>query len=82
MWTSVGFGKNVREKIIEGIETAYVRRANALCRVGLRRRLKISPQYKPALLQFLQSLVRLVGNITTRARTKSLIYMNKINFLK
>jgi hypothetical protein len=24
----------------------------------------------------------LVGNITTRARTKSLIYMNKINFLK
>jgi len=66
MWTSVGFEKNVREKIIEGIETAYVRGANALCRVGLRKRSKISPQCKPALLQFLQSLVRLVDNITTR----------------
>jgi hypothetical protein len=35
--------KNVREKIIEGIETAFVRGANALCRVGSRRRSKISP---------------------------------------
>jgi len=74
--------KNVREKIIEGIETAKVRGSNTLYRVVTRRLSKISPQSKPALRQFLQNLLGLVDNIPTRARAKPFIYMNKFNVLK
>jgi hypothetical protein len=72
--------KNVREKIIEGIETAKCRGVNTLYRVVSRRRSKIFPQSKPAFLQFLQNLVRLVDNIPTTSRAKSFIYIKKLMF--